>query len=141
MEGRGDAVGPDGPVKEKYALRSHAATDLARLYFIHDIHRLERICETGHVDNGIAIMVTNASSPWRVPKTEATTNDRQFRIHQGRTLAGTLRWTGRDYPFNTRTLGGSYDMAWRDYSHPSGSEQFRWLSVNVIPNHGSTSDI
>ena len=118
-------------MKEKYALRSHAATDLARLYFIHDIHRLERMCEAGHADNGIAIMLTNAPTLWRAPKTEATTNDRQFRIHQGRTLAGTLRWTGRDYPGNTRTLGGSYDMVWRDYSRLSATEEFRWLSVHV----------
>ncbi|HZJ07358.1 MAG TPA: hypothetical protein VFD59_18120 [Nocardioidaceae bacterium] len=55
--------GTDGVTDERFMLRDHAAMDLARHGFIHDVFRLERIT-TEPGAKGLAIMLTNSPSLW-----------------------------------------------------------------------------
>ena len=124
-----DTTGEPG---ELYDLKAHAATDLARRNFIFDIERLERFGATPD-QNGLAIMLTNDTSLWsEPPKRPTPTRDQDFRIHEGRTLAGTLLWGGGDYAANTRHLAGHYECRWKLYSNvasPNGT--FRYLLIET----------
>jgi len=125
--------GSAGRPTEQYDLKSHAATDLARRNFVFDIERLERFA-VGRKDNGLAVILTNDSSLWSRPRVGRVTRDQAFRIHEGRTLAGTLLWGAGDFPANTRELTGRYELAWSDYSRLDGPNGlFRYLVVETRP--------
>ncbi|WP_240676886.1 hypothetical protein [Actinacidiphila soli] len=127
-----------GPLGETYALRSHSATDLARLSFVSDVERLERFCDWPD-QNGLALIVTNESSLWEEPGPRAKrTRDHEFRVHEGRTLTGTLLRGAEGYEPNTRTLHDSYRMDWQPYSQQGGAcGEFRYLAVVVAPRGAS----
>lgn len=125
-------TGMAGQPAEEYALKSHAATDLARLGFVSDIARLERFGNRPD-QNGLALLITNEAGLWTPPK-QGGTRDRDFRIHQGRTLTGQLLWGGGDYPRNTRVLRGSYVFNWHPHSLQEGSGgRFQYLAVFTAP--------
>jgi len=126
-------AGPAGSDQEQYALRSHSATDLARLGFVSDIARLERFARPDQ--NGLALLITNAPGLWTPPKQGSKpTRDRDFRIHQGRTLPNQLLWGGGDYKPNTQTLRGPYPLNWQPYSLQAGPRgEFRYLAVFTDP--------
>jgi hypothetical protein len=131
-------TGRAGRPPEQYALRSHSATDLARLGFVTDITRLERFGNRPD-QNGLALLITNEAGLWTPPK-QANTRDRDFRLHQGRTLPHQLLWGGGDYPRNTRTLRGAYSLNWQPYSLQDGLRgEFRYLTVFADPR--PTSDL
>ncbi|NEA55619.1 hypothetical protein G3I60_16035 [Streptomyces sp. SID13666] len=123
-------TGAAGSVPEEYALKSYAATDLARLGFVSDIARLERFGNRPD-QNGLALLITNAAGLWTPPKPGGKpTRDRDFRIHEGRALAGQLLWGGGDYKSNTRALHGSYPLNWQPYSLQDGPRgEFRYVAV------------
>ncbi|MEW1643045.1 hypothetical protein [Streptomyces sp. NPDC091219] len=128
-------TGTAGTPPEDYALKEHAAVDLARLHFVRDIARLERFCRRSD-QNGLAIMLTNDASLWTPPGVgRGQTRDREFRIHQGRELAGTLLWAEGAYKPNTCTLRGAYPLDWQPYSELGGAGgEFRYLAVSVEPS-------
>ncbi|MDP9428072.1 MAG: hypothetical protein M3Q47_03970 [Actinomycetota bacterium] len=124
----------DGPSTETFELRNHSATDEGRRDYVFDIARLEQLCAAQPGTNGVAIMLSNAQGLWRPPKVAPLTRDREFRIHEGAVLSGTLKWGGGDYPKNTRTLSGSYPMAWQPYSDlPGPRGEFPWVAAEVMP--------
>ncbi|MEU1600937.1 hypothetical protein ABZ468_51610 [Streptomyces sp. NPDC005708] len=127
-------TGAAGTPPEDYALKGHAAVDLARLHFVRDIARLERFCRRSD-QNGLAVMLTNDASLWTPPGIgRGQTRDREFRIHQGRELVGTLLWAEGAYEANTCTLLGAYPLAWEPYSELDGvGGEFRYLAVAVGP--------
>lgn len=129
--------GVAGPLGEEYSLRSHAATDLARRNFIFDIARLENFCAQPGED-GIALIITNAASLWTPPEPGRNkTRDHDFRIHQGRTLEGTLLWAKGSYTPNTRVLRGTYPLDWQPYSaQPGTGGEFRYLAAFVTGPRG-----
>jgi hypothetical protein len=118
---------------EQYDLRAHAATDLARLYFLRDVARLEQMCHLRGGD-GLALMLTNEPSLWDAPRARVRpSNDTAFRIHGGQTLAGELEW-GNRFLENRTELRGSYTAEWQDYSTPDSGHsggRFRWLGLWV----------
>lgn len=121
------AVGLHG---ELYALRGHAAADLARLGFVRDIARVERFASAAN-GNGLAIMLTNEPALWSTPR-RADTRDSQFRIHDGQTLTGALRWGQGDYPANNHVLAGAYTCRWQHYSVlPDDAGRLRYLLVEA----------
>lgn len=119
------------PSGERFYVRNHAAYDLARRYYIHDIKRLEQFTATASDTDGIAIMLTNEPSLWAdTGRTGA--RDTNFRIHQGRTLTRHLRWGTGDTPEFDQHLHGTYTAHWHDYSHLDGPKgRFRWLEMSV----------
>ena len=124
--------GTDGVTDEPFRLRDHAAMDLARHGFIHDVHRLERLT-TEPGSNGLAIMLTNCPSLWQ--PVSVRSRDAEFRIHEGRTISGVLAWGTPEslYPRNDRIIRGTYTACWRDYSDRSGCH-LRWLGWTIEPS-------
>jgi hypothetical protein len=131
--------GLDEVTGEQFHLRAHAADDLARRNFVFDIARLERFCSVDtSLTNGLAIMLTNHRALWAPPRHARPTRDQQFRLHDSRTLTGTLRWGGPGsfYDANERTLVGSYQLAWNDYTTLDGANgQLRWLGLDTRLRH------
>lgn len=127
-------TGTAGNVPEQYALKSHSATDLARLGFVSDIARLERFGNRPD-QNGLALLVTNEVGLWTPPKQGSKpTRDRDFRIHEGCTLAGELLWANGDYEDNARTLLGTYTLSWQPYSQQEGhGGGFQYLALFTEP--------
>ncbi len=134
-------TGTSGTPGEDYVLKTHGAGDLARLGFVRDIARLERFCGESAL-NGIALMLTNEPSLWTPPGPgRRPTRDQEFRIHEGRELAGTLLWAEGRYKPNTCRLTGSYPLAWERYSRQDGpGGEFRYVAVFVSPSAGGGGD-
>lgn len=121
---------------ERFSFKNDAALDPGRYSFIKDIERLERI--TAHVSmaEGYAVLLTNDRSYWK--NSAATPVENAFRLFEGRTLTGELRWgsaagagtmKGREQALN---LSGSYTLAWGDYSKIAAPPaQFRCLVIHV----------
>ncbi|WP_326581803.1 hypothetical protein OIE69_44195 (plasmid) [Actinacidiphila glaucinigra] len=126
--------GTIGLPPEVYQLRKHGAPDVARRDFVRDLERLERFCDRED-QNGLALLVTNEASLWRPQVAgRAKTNDDKFRIHEGRTLRGTLLWAGGAYIPNTQVLRGVYPLTWRPYADLGGVDgEFRCLAVFITP--------
>ncbi|MGW7611111.1 hypothetical protein ACWGKW_28365 [Streptomyces sp. NPDC054766] len=131
--------GTAGTPAEEYDLRNHGAPDVTRRDFVRDVERLERFCDRAD-QNGLALLVTNESSLWNPqPPGRARTRDDDFRIHQGRSLSGTLLWAEGTYAPNTCVLRGEYSLAWRTYAQLGGAGgEFRCLAVFVDPTSGQT---
>ncbi len=129
--------GTDGCTEERFELRGHEALDLARLYFVHDVTRLELWVAQQAGTNGFAVLLTNDNRLWEHPDPGRVTRDQQFRLHEGRTLTGPLTWgtPERPYEANNRDLRGTYLARWQDYgrqdSGPCGA--FRWLGWATTP--------
>ncbi|MET8836470.1 hypothetical protein ABZV78_21450 [Micromonospora sp. NPDC004540] len=106
--------GNDPNTDEPFHLRAHEATDLARQGFVFDIARLERFCLPNGKMNGLALMLSNDQRLWSPAATTRRTRDQEFRVHEGRTLTGVLRWgtEGSWFAANERQLSGSYPLAW-----------------------------
>ncbi|WP_435151257.1 hypothetical protein [Micromonospora aurantiaca (nom. illeg.)] len=127
-------VGADPHTAEPFHLRGHEATDLGRQGFVFDIARLEQFCVPDGKMNGFAVMLSNDERLWNPAATARRTRDHEFRINEGRTLTGMLRWgiEGSWSASSERHLFGSYPLAWQDYSEIGGTHgTLRWLAVEV----------
>lgn len=128
-------TGTDCHNEEEFRLRGHEALDLARLYFIHDVTRLEGWVAQQANTNGFAVLLTNDNRLWEEPAYTKPTRDQQFRLHEGRELTGTLTWGPPEQPYaaNERTLRGIYTARWHDYSQPATGTGgiLRWLGWTI----------
>lgn len=115
---------------ETFQLREHAAADLLRLHFVHDVVRLEGFCFAGP---GIAVLLTNEPGLWT--ESARMTRDRDFHLYEGRKLGGTLLWAEGTYAPNTRDLRGAYPLKWRDYAALDDQRggRLRYLALEVVP--------
>lgn len=117
------------PSGEQYTVRNHAAYDLARRYFIHDIARLEKFVDATPNTDGVAILLTNEPSLWTA--SSRATRYANFRIHEGQTLTGRLVWGTGGTPYD-EDLRGSYLTSWSDYFGLEGPRgTFRYLALTV----------
>jgi hypothetical protein len=119
---------------EDFNLRNHGAQDLGRYDFIKDIQRLEKIKSQKVGVKGFAILLTNVSSYW-MPTQRNRTVDADFRLEDGRQIAGELEWKGASEGTmcgrkDKLMLNGSYPLKWEDYS-TIGAEQFRYLLIEI----------
>jgi hypothetical protein len=129
---------------EPYLLLNQSAQDIGRYDFLKDVARLEQLAARNIITRGVAILLTNDSSYWRLPRT-ASTVDAAFRLHDGRLLAGLLSWGPkasegtmrfREMPIN---LTAEYTARWMDYSALDSSKNglFRHLLISIDPNLGN----
>jgi hypothetical protein len=127
---------------ETFSLLNQGAQDIGRYDVLKDLQRLEQMVKYQLVDEGHLIFLTNDLSYSRDPGMEKTTADRDFRIHEGRVISGTLAWhentgagtmKGREEPI---VLEGTYKLSWQEYSRldTSGGE-IKALTVSVTPDH------
>lgn len=124
--------------QESFALLNQGAQDIRRYDFLRDVQRLERVVADFELAKvGYAILLTNAPPYWEL--SSRSTIDADFRLHQGREIAGDMAWspraaegttTGRKEPIR---LKGSYDCVWRDYFSfgEATNQQFRYLMIEV----------
>ncbi len=124
---------------ESFALRDQAAQDIRRYDFLKDLQRLERVVSLPNLATvGFAVCLTNDSAYWKVPMRQDTV-DAAFRLHEGRTAEGELRWSERAGAGTTRgreapiKLRNAYKMTWRDFSEVGvgGYKRFRYLALEV----------
>ena len=107
---------------EIFNIKGHSAQDCARYDYLLDVERLEKL---SHIYErkfiGYAIFLTNDHLFWDPPANEKTI-DKNFRIHQGRNIHGSLQWVG---PYSLGTvrkregeisISGEYDIRWNEYS-------------------------
>ncbi len=120
---------------EKFELPGTVARDLFRHDVCKDIWRLEHAIGSGQADRGFCVVLTNDRGIWSDSGFQGI--DQQFKIHDGRHVAGSLSWSdraggtakGRENPI---CLAGSYALEWRDYSEvPVKNGRFRVLVVEV----------
>ena len=107
--------------KEEFRLKNQSAQDIGRYDFIKDIWRLEQLKKWDTSFECYAIFLTNDCNYWIKPKRQYTV-DSDFRIHEGRTLEGVLKWSDRaaagtkKYREDPINLVGSYKMSWTLFS-------------------------
>jgi len=126
---------------ERFDVASHAH-NRRRYNFIKDIERLEKVVSKDDRIIGHVIFLTNDSAYWTTPKSASTiTIDAAFRMHEGRTLTGTLSKAGpgsirgKEAPIMLR---GSYELHWREYGRPVAPGicgQFRFLHLEIAAEH------
>lgn len=128
-------VGPD----EEFRLKTGAA-DHHRHDMWHDVRRMERLVAGFRVNRGGVVMLSNEPTNWRTTGRSGRI-DEDFRLPEGATVAGTLRWgdgaslgsiEGREDPIR---LAGEYDITWHDYAivDGTGATQFRYTVVWADP--------
>ena len=127
---------------EDYRLKNQGAQDIGRYDFCKDIEKLEKVLRKYPNGTGFVIFLTNDDLYWRTPR-NLNTADKDFRIHEGRTIKGTLKWKegtskgtmrGRESPIK---LAGKYSIRWKDYSDLKRQNgMFRYLLVRV--KHGNS---
>lgn len=106
---------------ERFALPRQGAHDISRYDACKDIWRLETMVADGYADSGSAIVLSNDGGYWR-PGTKADPIDACFRIYEGRSVEGTLKWAPNAGAGTTRSrleplpLRGSYPCRWQPYS-------------------------
>jgi hypothetical protein len=114
------------------------ADDHGRFYAIEDLARLERLVDTGVIDGGAFVLLTNVANVWEPPSSNRRVLFEAFRIHEGHVLTGTMAWGdwgsrgGRPSGTGTVELRGSYALRWRHYSTVASAE-LRYLIVDVDP--------
>ena len=124
---------------ERFVL-GESARDKSRYGFLEDVERLERIVSDTRAKYGLAIMLTNDSQYWKPPQPDwQSTVDHEFRIHDGLSKTGELRWSSAasESTIGSRTspifLSGYYVPRWVDYSKVDANRnsQFRYLVFEV----------
>lgn len=125
---------------ELFCLPYHGAGDTCRHGFLKDIERLERISRTDDKSLLYALLLTNDSSFWELPRKVGFNFD-AFRIHEGLELHGVKDWAPRSAA-ELRQLGsiridGTYSLKWSDFSVFSNMKHgnFRYLLVRVDPKN------
>lgn len=121
---------------ETYVLKNHRAHDVGRHAFMKDVYRLEKLCGDSTVNKGVAVFLTNDRLYWNHDRQSPSlrANDEAFRVHEGASLNGTLRfkeergWMNEDQK-SPIVLSGQYACSWQPYSNP-GSE-FKYLAIPV----------
>jgi hypothetical protein len=120
------------------------APDVDRYDALKDIVRLERLVSESVVDAGCAVLLTNVAGMWSPGMSGRPTAYDAFRLHEGRTVSGSLDWgptagpgtkTGRVDPI---ALDGTYELRWRPFS-TVGAATFRYLLVPVLAPAASSA--
>jgi hypothetical protein len=131
----------DDVFDESFKLASQGDQSGAHYRIFRDIKRIENIVnEQGRY--GYLVLLTNDSNYWSEPSQSSEALHDAFRIHEGRTVEGTLEWRDiRDWIENNGMaapieLSGRYQMEWSDYSYREeisvrNNPTFRHLVVRV----------
>ncbi|SDO87409.1 hypothetical protein SAMN04487897_12528 [Paenibacillus sp. yr247] len=122
---------------ETFSLLNQGAHDIGRYDVLKDLQRLEQLYKRGLIDEGYLIFLTNDASYYVEPLFEKATADREFRLHQGKKINGTLSWSeltgqgtmkGRE---DSIEIVGSYSLNWSPYSHVGDTSQGNIMALSV----------
>ena len=118
---------------ERFMLKNQLAQDLGRYDFLKDIQRIEFMKQ--HFPNfqeGYAILLTN--DPSYLAKPRANSSYAAFRIAEGDTKGGSLRWAEGSKSSKGRPgidLLGEYPIKWSEYSQIDDSEKVSQLVIEI----------
>jgi len=116
---------------EVFALKDHSARDLGRYGVWKDVSRIEQLVMANQPNmRGYTVFLTNTDLYWK-PGTRVT-NDKDFHLHDGRTVQGDLSWQPIA-PEYTLSLSHTYTVTWHPYSvlSPEWGGEFRYLVFEV----------
>lgn len=125
---------------ERFVLPT-GASDVERYDIWRDVSRLERLCDEETIDEGCALVLTNAPAFWSPPTRPTPTGYDAFRVHEGREVSGALDWgpsagagtrAGRSEPL---TLRGKCRLGWRPFSRVVATAELRYLAI-MVTSHG-----
>lgn len=125
---------------EHFMLKQQGAADQGLYDCVKDFSRLENFIDAHASSEGFAVLLTNDPRYWR-PGQKENSLDREFKLTEGRELAGKLSWAAhagagsikdRELPIELR---GKYGIAWRDYSALSQDPKssFRLMVLKMQP--------
>jgi hypothetical protein len=113
--------------------------DIERYDVLKDVMRLERLVGEGIGTAGAALVLSNTPGFWSPSRSGRPTAFDAFRLDDGRTIAGQMRW-GDSAGEGTRRLreaplelNGTYELHWRPYSQLPGARrgELRYLRIIV----------
>ena len=125
---------------ERFVLTDQSAHDTRRYDVLRDLARIERWTSAGIAHYGTVVVLTNDPGYWH-PSTRST-NDRAFRIHEGREVTGRLAWAATAGPGSIAgretalELSGRYVLHWQDYATLSNGQQMRALRIHLSSQAG-----
>lgn len=123
---------------EHFDLRDQSADDSTRYAFCKDIERIEHFkSQVGAT--GYAVFLTNYPPFWSPSSSGRITTYDEFRIHDGLTKHGEMRWAshagkgtikGVEEPI---ILNGTYSLTWQDYAQVNSDKRglFRYLAAQI----------
>ncbi len=125
---------------EDFHLKNQGVNDQGAYDIIKDIQRIEWLTSSCEGSEGFVIVVSNDPRYWSSRKNAGrTTIDEQFKLTEGRTLAGELSWhpsvgngSIKDREASLR-LSGTYEVRWVPYASLPGL--FKALVFHVVKNH------
>lgn len=126
---------------EEFELRHQSAQDIARYDLLSDLLRIEGLLDANHLDYGFTLFLTNDPAYWK-DSGRRNRVDEDFRIREGRTIDGHLKWAnhasegtkrGREDPIS---ISGSYTTTWSPYSEIKASS-FRYLLIEATAGNGA----
>lgn len=123
--------------EEFFRLKEHNAYDQACYDYLKDIQRLEAMIDSGLINIGYAVFLTNAPHYWEAPK-RASTFDADFRIYENRSVPANslLKWSGCPAEGTTRsrnasiTLRNQFQIKWSDY-YNNGQDVFKYIGLMI----------
>ena len=125
---------------ERFVMKKYYPVQ-SRYDFVKDVGRIERVVTNlCNARAGFAVLLTNNPPLWNPPHPDwHSTNDAAFRLHEGRELAGSLKWVPGSSHLKTKKrkdpihLQKSYSIQWGDYCKfpVDGKSVFRYLAVKV----------
>ncbi|MBK9178769.1 MAG: hypothetical protein IPM45_04220 [Acidimicrobiales bacterium] len=124
---------------EYFRLRDQGAQPLSRYDVVKDVGRLERFSADDRADVGYAVVLSNDPQVWSPGR--AGSIDEAFRMHDGATLSGTIRWAPHAGSGTTRgrekaiVLRGTYSVGWLSY--PSTNADLRTACKYLIVTVGA----
>lgn len=125
---------------ETFSILNHGAQDIGRYDVLKDLQRIEQMVNNNLVHDGYLVFLTNDLLYYTDPGIEKWTADRDFRIHEGREISGTLFWSesagegtmkGREEPI---VIEGTYKFSWHDYSKLEHSSRGSIKALNIHVN-------
>jgi hypothetical protein len=117
-------------LSEYYRLKDQPVDFNRRAFWI-DVERLEKLVRSRQGSQAYVFFLTNNPVYWEDGSCGRQNQDRNYRIHEGRSgVTGRLEFKP-SYPKGDVVLGGSYGpLKWNDYSS-LGKNGFRYLLLGV----------
>ncbi len=119
---------------ERFNLKNQSALDVRRYDILKDVMRIESVKRQMKNVTGCSITLTNDPAYWRPPSRKDVV-DAEFRLHEGRTINGTLSWSPKASAgtmkgrMATLELENTYQSTWRPFSQmpDKANGEFRWV--------------
>jgi len=113
---------------DDFEYTTQSAQDHAKYDFLRDIQRLESFCQSGNIDIGYSVFVTNDKLYWTAAR--KGTKVKEFDLVDGTTIHGDYepRWKGRSEKLNIK---GTYRINWVSGQRTTIGASFKSCTVRI----------